>query len=167
MRRAVENRWTERPPALAVFDLRVDLVGDALHRGVAQNAAVAERARTKFHATLKPRDNFARREQIARDIGDGRDFLVANVALLQCRLDLGIRILRAEIRVLHRLDRVAKGVGGVGRRTKRGAGIARGGLNEQFAIFAETLDEPLVALHIQCYPAGVAKPLGSLYVVAE
>ena len=52
------NGRSELAEAFAVFDINVEIFGGIRVEGLGENAAVAQRARAKFHAPLHPGDYF-------------------------------------------------------------------------------------------------------------
>src|SRR5262249_59889978 len=65
------NRGRKWPKALAIFDPQIELALQARRAGVAEDGAVAERARTELHPALKPPDDLLLRQR-GRDLVEQR-----------------------------------------------------------------------------------------------
>src|SRR5262249_44987937 len=77
-----QHRRRERAEALAELDLEVDLVAVLGMAGVAEDAAVAERARAELHALLEPADHAL--------VDDGGGGLARELGLAQAAVGDGV-----------------------------------------------------------------------------
>ena len=73
---------------------------------VRDDGAIAERARSPFHASLKPSHNIARSNLLGDSIQQWLAFQLAilQIGLLQFRLNSGVGEFRSEVGILHHVS---------------------------------------------------------------
>ena len=157
----VEEAGAEGAPALAVFDLGVDAIGDAADVGGAEDRAVAQGPGAELHAPLEPGHRMAGGEQLGGAAGHVVEQLPAGLL----RMGLAGRqaflggVGRPQIGVGHGFDLLPGLAGGPGGGADGGAGVRSGGLHEQLPHVAPGQDA-LVELDVEGHPAGKGQLAG-------
>src|SRR5262249_24717005 len=153
-----QYRRRERPKALAIFHLQIEVTLHGWRAGVAQDRARAERAWTELHATLEPadrlliskrgdrfRDHFVfaqHREPRARSKESLFDLCLGK-AWPQERAEhavAAVGLARLVLKNVRRGERRTERTAGVARRANRPAGGARRRLNPD--VFECTIGQP-------------------------
>src|SRR6201982_1065628 len=106
-----QDRWCKRAKALAVLDLQIELLLHLRVARIGEDRAIAEGARTKLHAPLKPADGLAVGERLCGAVEQliARKDGVARARRLEPRLRLAIIEFGAETRSCHAVGGVCDG----------------------------------------------------------
>ena len=120
----LEHRRAEGPPALAVLDPLVNLVGRPETPRVAEYAAVPQRPRPELHTPLEPGHDLAVREQLRSEGGGVLHPSIGDPPGIQLLLDLSGGELGPVVSVTHRPKALSVLNRRVGRGSNRDPGVA-------------------------------------------
>src|SRR5437016_8030098 len=155
-----QHRWRERPVGFSELDLCVDDVLHVCAARIGENAAVAEGPRAPFESPLKPTDYLPLLKRVDHAIDEAiviLDVLMADAVRVEESLDVSLRVVLSEVRVLHDvLPRMAKdGMIDIQRCADGPSSVPCRRLDIQ--LFERSLPEdPTVRHAVQCDTAGHA-----------